>query len=180
MEVCADRGVGQAGGTGVPLRSAQMECSFSGGRDKARARLQTDLDVCLHFVLLTYLHMSQKRQATSQSPVIYMLIKIARQLLPRHHFSFWNRNAENIEKPVCYERMEAFPQKLLGKRGAGSQPQKHLASVYKHPILGAFTRSSPPAPVQLLILQLSPGVPLSWDAGPHSMGLSSRLCGRSP
>lgn len=93
-----------------------MECSFSGGRDKVRARLQADLDVCPHFVLLIYLHMSQKRQATSKSPVIYMLIKIARQLLPRHHFSFWNRNAEDIEKPVCYERMEAFPQKLGEKK----------------------------------------------------------------
>lgn len=81
-----------------------------------RARLQADLDVCPHFVLLIYLHMSQKRQATSKSPVIYMLIKIARQLLPRHHFSFWNRNAEDIEKPVCYERMEAFPQKLGEKK----------------------------------------------------------------
>ena len=67
--------------------------------------------------------------------------------------------------------------KNLGKRRAGSQPQKHLASVYKHPILGAFARSSPQASVQLLILQLGPGMPLSWDAGPHSMGLSSRLCG---
>lgn len=99
-----------------------MECSFSGGRFKARVRLQTDLDVCPHFVLLTYLHMSPKRQVTLKSPVIYMFIKIARWLLPRHHFSFWNRNAENIEKPVCYEHMEAFPQKLLGKRRAGSQP----------------------------------------------------------
>lgn len=81
-----------------------------GGWDKARARLQTDLDVCPHFVLLTYyLHMSPKRQVTLKSPVIYMLIKIARRLLPRHHFSFWNRNAENIEKHVCYEHMEAFP-----------------------------------------------------------------------
>lgn len=151
-----------------------MECSFLGGRDKARARLQTDLDVCPHFVLLTYLHMSPKRQVTLKSPVIYMLIKIARRL---HHFSFWNRNAENIEKPVCYEHMEAFPHKLLGKRRAGSQPQNYLASVYRHPILGAFTRSSPPASVQLLILQLGPGVFLSWDAGPHSVGLSSRLCG---
>lgn len=107
-----------------------MECSFSGGQFKVRVRLQADLDVCPHFVLLTYLHMSPKRQVTLKSPVIYMFIKIARWLLPRHRFSFWNRNAENIEKPVCYEHMEAFPQKLLGKRRAGSQPYNYLASVY--------------------------------------------------
>lgn len=54
--------------------------------------------------------------------MIYKLIKMARRLLPRHRFFFWNWNVENIKQAVCYECGSISKEKLFWKKEKGKEP----------------------------------------------------------